>query len=229
MDIYKELLSLADHEYAQFQSRLLPNIPPERIIGVRMPEMRSFAKKIKNTSEAEEFLQALPHCSYDENMLHGLLISEKKDFQECLSSLEIFLPFIDNWAVCDCLLPKSFGKHTSELMPCIKSWFSSPEPYICRFGLHILMRHFLDGLFREEYLEIPAGVISDHYYVNMMIAWFYATALAKQWDATIPYIREKRLPLWVNNKTIQKAIESYRISPEQKEYLKRFKRRTSDK
>lgn len=229
MDIYQELLSLADHEYAQFQSRLLPNIPPERILGVRMPELRSFAKKIKNTSEAEKFLQALPHFSYDENMLHGLLISEKNDFRECLSALEMFLPFIDNWAVCDCLLPKTFGKHTSELMPCILSWVSSSEPYIRRFGLRILMRHFLDDLFREEYLEIPAGVTSDHYYVNMMIAWFYATALAKQWDAAIPYIREKRLPLWVNNKTIQKAIESYRISPEQKEYLKRFKRSTSDK
>lgn len=223
MDIKQELLSLADEEFAQFHSRLIPNIPRERIIGVRMPELRSFAKKIKNTPEAESFIKALPHCSYDENMLHGLLISEKSDFHECLSLLNAFLPYIDNWAVCDCLTPKTFGRHKSELMPEILSWVSSRETYTCRFGLRILMRYFLDDLFRPEYLEIPAKITSDQYYVNMMIAWFYATALAKQWDATIPYIRERRMSVWVNNKTIQKAVESYQIAPGQKEYLKTFK------
>ena len=165
----------------------------------------------------------LPHTYYDENILHALLVAEIKDYDTCVKEVERFLPHVDNWAVCDIFSPKVFKKNRDRLIKKIKEWTASDHPYTCRFGMEMLMMHFLDENFRPEYLEIPAAVHSEEYYVNMMIAWFYATALAKQWDAAVSYIEEKRLNPWTHNKTIQKARESYRITPEQKEYLKTLK------
>ena len=192
-------------------------------ISIRVPVLRKFAKEFAKEAECEFFLQQLPHEYYDENMLHGLLISQIKDYEECIRLTESFLPYIDNWAVCDIMSPKVFAKHKEELLAKIKTWSQSSHVYTCRFGIETLMTHYLDKEFKTEYLEIPASVRSDEYYVKMMVAWFFATALAKQWEATIPYIEQKRLAPWTHNKTIQKAIESYRISPEQKEYLRTLK------
>ena len=193
------------------------------LIGIRVPVLRKFAKEFAKEAECEYFLQQLPHEYYDENMLHGLLISQIKDYEECIRLTESFLPYIDNWAVCDIMSPKVFAKHKEELLAKIKTWSQSSHVYTCRFGIETLMTHYLDKKFKTEYLEIPASVRSDEYYVKMMVAWFFATALAKQWEATIPYIEQKRLAPWTHNKTIQKSIESYRISPEQKEYLRSLK------
>lgn len=217
------LFELQDKEYAVFQQKLTPTLPLEKFIGVRVPEVRKLAKKLTGTQTAEEFINNLPHEYYDENMLHGLLISQIKDYEECIRRFDEFLPYVDNWAVCDIPSPKIFAKNKEKLIVKIREWISSDRVYTCRFGMGMLMSFFLDGDFKKEYLEIPASVHSEEYYVNMMSAWFYATALAKQWDATIPYITEYKLDAWVHNKTIQKARESYRITSEQKEYLKGFK------
>lgn len=227
MTLDARLFQLQDTEYADFQSKLTPGIPRERFIGIRMPVLRKFARSFarKEGDAAASFLAALPHYYYDENVLHGLLLSDMKDFDSCMTALDIFLPYVDNWAVCDCMAPKSFGQHKAELLPKIREWTASDQVYTCRFGMGMLMRHFLDGDFKPEYLEIPAAVRSDEYYVNMITAWFFATALAKQWDASILYLEQNRLDTWVHNKTIQKARESFRITPEQKEYLKTLKRR----
>lgn len=224
MDIQEELFALQDEKYADFQAKLTPTIPRELFIGVRVPAVRKLAKKLYKDSEHEVFLKELPHHYYDENMLHGLLISEEKDFERCLEKTETFLPYIDNWAVCDIMSPKVFQKHKNELLEKIREWASDEHTYTCRFGIEMLMSHFLNEDFKEEYLEIPALVSSSEYYVKMMVAWFFATALAKQWDATIPYLETNRLEPWTHNKTIQKARESYRITAEQKEYLKGLKR-----
>ena len=224
--IQKMLFELQDKEYALFQAKLTPTIDPELFIGVRVPACRALAKDLykNDTEEVKRFLSKLPHKYYDENMLHGLLISEIKDFDLCISKLDAFLPFVDNWAVCDIMSPKCFKKHKTELLPHIEAWTESPEEYTIRFGLEMLMSHFLDDDFKPEHLAIAASVRSDKYYVNMMIAWFFATALAKQWDSTIGYIENNKLGEWVHNKTIQKAHESNRISDEQKQYLNRLKR-----
>jgi len=223
IDIRNRLYELQDKEYALFQAKLTPNVAPEKFIGVRIPQMRKLAKEYIKEEEHIEFMKLLPHDYYDEDMLHGLLISEMKDMDECLEELERFLPYMDNWAVCDICSPKVFKKHKPELMRNIKRWSKSDHTYICRFGIEMLMSHYLDADFEEEYLEIPMVATSDEYYVKMMVAWFYATALAKQWDATIPYIENNRLAEWTHNKTIQKACESYRITDEQKAYLKTLK------
>ena len=224
MEIQKKLFELQDIGYAEFQSKLTPTVPRETFIGVRVPEVRKLAKSYSKDKECLEFLKKLPHQYYDENMLHGLLLSEMKDYDACISAVDIFLPYVDNWAVCDIKAPKVFKKHKEELLEKIKIWATSDQVYTCRFGLEMLMTHFLDEDYKPEYLEIAAGVHSEEYYVNMMIAWFFATALAKQWDTTIPYITENRLSEWVHNKTIQKARESYRITDEQKKFLKGLKR-----
>lgn len=221
--ILDRLFDMKDDGYADFQAKLTPTVPREKFIGVRVPKLRQFAKSIKGTPEADEFTMELPHQYYDENMLHSLLISQIKDLDTCLDAVERFLPFVDNWAVCDILSPKIFAKHPDDVLERIKVWISSDEIYTCRFGMEMLMSFYLDERFRPEYLEMPANVISEEYYVNMMIAWFFATALAKQWDSTIPYIESKRMGKWVHNKTIQKAIESYRITDEQKKYLRSLK------
>lgn len=223
MEITKRLFELQDEKYADFQAKLTPGIPRESFIGVRVPQVRTLAKSYYKDLESADFLQELPHQYYDENMLHGLVLSEMKDFEACVKAVDAFLPYVDNWAVCDIMSPKVFRKHKEELLPVIKRWVASDQVYTCRFGIEMLMSHYLDQDYKPEYLEIVAAVRSEEYYVNMMIAWFFATALAKQWDTVIPYIEENRLEPWVHNKTIQKARESYRITPEQKEYLKGLK------
>ena len=223
MNIKEELLALQDISYADFQAKLTPNIPRDLFIGVRVPEARKLAKRIIGDPETSKFLRDLPHRYYDENMVHGLLISEMKDYDACIEAVDEFLPYVDNWAVCDIMSPKIFKKNKIVLLEKIKEWSKSEEEYTCRFGLEMLMSHFLDDDFKPEYLEIPLSVNNDEYYVKMMIAWFFATALAKQWDATIKHIEDQRLDTWTQNKAIQKARESKRITPKQKEYLKSLK------
>ena len=223
MDIVTKLMKLQDRSFADFQAKLLPTIDRSSIIGVRIPILRDIAKELLRNGEAADLMKTLPHRFFEENLLHGIFISEMKDFDECLAETERFLPFVDNWAVCDTMSPKSFKKNREKLLVKIKSWAKSSDVYTCRFGIKMLMSHFLDGDFRGEFLQIPAAVKSDEYYVNMMIAWFFATALAKQWDPTVKYLENKRLSPWVHNKTIQKAIESFRITAEQKIYLKGLK------
>ena len=225
MDIQRKLFELQDQEYAAFQSKLTPTVPREKFIGVRVPEVRKLAKKYSKDPESQEFLQTLPHEYYDENMLHSLILSEIKDYECCVSLVDAFLPYVDNWAVCDIMSPKIFKKNKDKLLDKIDEWSRSKHTYTCRFGLEMLMTHFLDEDFQPEYLELAAKIRSEEYYVNMMIAWFLATALAKQWDAAIGYIEQDRLDTWVHNKTIQKARESYRITKDQKEYLKTLKKK----
>jgi len=224
MDIIREkLFELRDEKYADFQSKLTPGIDKELFIGVRVPNVRKLAKELKNAPEAEVFLTELPHKYYDENMLHGLLVSDIKDYEKCIEEVDKFLPYVDNWAVCDIMSPKVFKKHKTELIGKIREWSASDLTYTSRFGIEMLMSFYLDEDFKEEYLEIPLAQKSEEYYVKMMLAWFYATSLAKQWDATVKVIEEKKLSDWVHNKTIQKAKESYRITDEQKEYLNSLK------
>lgn len=224
MKIQKELFSLQDKEYMKFLSKVTPNVSEDTIIGVRIPEIRKLAKKLVKNNEYEDFLKELPHKYYDENLLHGAIISESKDFEKCIKLLDNFLPFVDNWAVCDTISPKIFKKYKKELIEKIKEWSQSDKTYTCRFGVEMLMTHFLDEDFKKEYLEMVANIHSEEYYVKMVIAWFFATALAKQWDYAVIYLENNRLDVWVHNKTIQKARESLRISLEKKEYLKKLKR-----
>lgn len=225
MNIQKELFKLQNKKYAEFQAKLTPTVAREKFIGVRVPDVRKLAKAIYKDGAYEDFLKQLPHEYYDEDMLHGLILSEIKGYEVCVAAVDEFLPYVNNWAVCDIMSPKVFRKHKTELIEKIKEWAASKETYTCRFGMEMLMSHFLDEDFKAEYLKIPASVRSEEYYVNMMTAWFFATALAKQWDATIPYIENNKLDVWTHNKTIQKARESYRITDEQKEYLKGLKRK----
>lgn len=224
MDIQKRLLELSDEKNADFSAKLTPGIDREKFLGVRIPASRKLAKEIIKGNEHKDFLNNLPHKYYDENILHSILISEIKDYDECIKYIDDFLPYVDNWAVCDTMSPKAFKNEHERLMNDILRWVDSDQTYTIRFGLKILMAHFLDNDFKKEYLEIPAKIKSDEYYINMMIAWFYATALAKQWDSTIVYIENGVLDKWVHNKAIQKARESYRITAEQKEYLKSLKK-----
>lgn len=223
MKIYKELEAIKEKEYAAFQARLIPSIDPSTIMGIRVPKLRALAKSYIKDQECQDFLASLPHAYYDENMLHGILVSEIKDFDTCIDKLEAFLPYVDNWAVCDIMSPRIFKKHKEELLDRIKLWISSDQTYTCRFGLEMLMTHFLDDDFKPDYLDLVAGLRSQEYYVNMMIAWFFATALTKQWEASLPYIEARSLDDWTHNKAIQKARESLRISKERKDYLKGLK------
>ena len=222
-EIRQGLFALKDEKYKEFQKKLIPTVDENTVIGVRTPVLRKYAKDVSGTPGAVIFMQTLPHEYYEENNLNGMLIETMKDYDECITYLDEFLPYVDNWAVCDIFSPKVFRKNKDKLIDKIREWTASGHSYTCRFGMGMLMTHFLDEDFRVEYLEIPATVHSEEYYVNMMIAWFYATELAKQWDATIGYIEDQRLDTWTHNKTIQKARESYRITPEQKEYLKTLK------
>ena len=225
MEIQKELFLRQDKEYMKFLSKLTPNVSEDTIIGVRIPEIRKLAKKLVKNNEYEDFLKELPHKYYDENLLHGAIISESKDFEKCIKLLDNFLPFVDNWAVCDTISPKIFKKHKKELIEKIKEWSQSDKTYTCRFGVEMLMTHFLDEDFKKEYLEIVANIHSEEYYVKMVVAWFFATALAKQWDYAVIYLENNRLDVWVHNKTIQKARESLRILEDKKGYLKGLKRK----
>ena len=222
-EIQKHLFELQDMAYRDFHSRLMPDIAKETIIGIRVPVLRKYAKSIAGTELSEKFIKELPHHYYEENNLHMMLITRIKDYDKCLSEVERFLPYIDNWATCDFPAPKCFENHKEELLPVIKRWIASGETYTIRYGIGMLMRLYLDADFDPEYVKLVAEVKSDEYYVNMMIAWYMATALAKQWDAVIPYIEEHRMSDWVHRKTIQKAVESYRITDEQKRYLKGYR------
>lgn len=221
--LQKQLFELQDLKYRDFHSKLLPGIDKEKIIGIRTPQLRKFAKEFAKTKEADLFLQDLPHTYYEENNLHMMLVSWMKDYGACLKEVRRFLPYIDNWATCDLPLPKCFEKHKTELLPEIQSWIMDMHTYTIRYGIGVLMRLYLDEAFLPKFPELVAQVRSEEYYVNMMIAWYMATALAKQWETIIPYIEQKKLPEWVHRKTIQKAVESYRITPEQKAYLKTFR------
>ncbi len=222
-EIRDRLFSLQDAKYRELQIRILPNLEPESIIGVRTPELRQMAKELAVREETGAFLKDLPHRYFDENQLHAFILSGMKDYTACMEALERFLPYVDNWATCDQMSPKVFRKHRMELLGSIRKWIASDQAYTIRFGIGMLMEHYLDGDFDPAYPEMAAGVRSGEYYVNMMTAWYFATALAKQYDAVIPYIENRRLDPWTHNKAIQKAIESYRITPEQKEYLKTLK------
>lgn len=225
--IQEKLFSLQDKKYKEFSSKLIPTVNTDLIIGVRTPDLRNLAKQLSNTQEANDFLEQLPHHYTEEYNLHGLLIERIKDFDVAVAYLDKFLPYVDNWATCDIVSPKGFKKHTPELLPKIKEWINSDKTYTIRFGIEMLMSFYLDDEFQSEYLDLVADVKSEEYYVKMMVAWFFATALAKQYDSTLPFIQKNRLAVWTHNKTIQKAVESYRITPEQKEYLKSLKIKNS--
>ena len=219
------LFSHQDLKYRDFQCKLMPTVDPDTVIGVRTPELRKFSKELGKMPEVAEFLKSLPHKYYEENNLHGFLVENMKDYDMCITSVDEFLPYVDNWATCDLMSPKVFKKHLPELLDKIKIWLSSDRIYTIRFAIEMLMSFYLDSEFKPEYLDLVASVRSEEYYVNMMIAWYFATALAKQYDAALPYIEEQRLDKWTHNKTIQKTIESYRITEEQKAYLRARKRK----
>ena len=221
--IQKQLFNLKDSKYKEFTAKLTPTISSEKFIGVRVPELRQLSKQLSQ-NDIDKFLTSLPHEYYDENLLHSILLCSVKPFEKSLNYVENFLPFVDNWAVCDTLIPKIFGKEKTKLLEKINEWILSKNTFKIRFGIKMLMTHFLDSDFKKEYLHLAANIKSDEYYVNMMIAWFFATALAKQWDDTIELIKQKKLSAWVHNKTIQKACESFRITSEQKVLLKTLKR-----
>lgn len=222
-ELQKSLFELQDLKYRDFHAKLLPGIEKEKIIGIRTPILRKFAREFAKTQDAQEFLQELPHQYYEENNLHLMLVTQIRDYEKCLEEVTRFLPYIDNWATCDLPLPKCFEKHKDELIMDVKNWINSKDTYIIRYGIGVLLRLYLDEGFKDEYPKLVAGVISDEYYVNMMIAWYFATALAKQWDTVIGYLERRKLSEWVHRKTIQKAVESYRITKEQKEYLKELR------
>lgn len=222
-DILQHLFSLQDEPYRQFQCKLMPTVDPETVIGVRTPALRAYARKLAGTPEAEAFLNQLPHRYYEENNLHAFLLEQCRDYDGSIAQLERFLPYVDNWATCDSMCPKVLGKHPGRLLGQIKRWIKSDQTYTVRYGLGLLMRFYLDDSFQPEILELAAGVRSEEYYINMMVAWFFATALAKQYEAALVYLQDRRLAVWVHNKTIQKAVESYRITPEQKAFLRTLK------
>ena len=223
MDIQAELLKLQDKKYGQFQQKLLPAVAADSIIGVRTPELRQMAKALLKSDGAAAFLTALPHKFFEENQLQAFMIASIKDYDLCLRELKAFLPYVDNWATCDQMSPKVFKKHRAALLPEIKIWLQSSHTYTKRFAIKMLMDHFLDEDFDLSYLELVAAVRSEEYYVNMMIAWYFATALAKQYEAALPFIEKKRLAVWTHNKAIQKARESYRVSVTAKAYLQQLK------
>lgn len=222
-EIRTELKSLQDVKYREMQVRIIPTVKPESVVGVRTPELRRMAQKYAQAEDVDVFLNDLPHAFFEENQLHAFILSGMKDYDACLEKLNRFLPYVDNWATCDQMSPKVFRKHRKELLNSIREWIRSKEPYTIRFGIGMLMEHYLDGDFDPAYPEMAAGVRSEEYYVNMMTAWYFATALAKQYDAVLPYIEEHRLDDWTHNKAIPKAIESYRIAPERKDYLRTLK------
>jgi 3-methyladenine DNA glycosylase AlkD len=218
------LFAQQDLQYKAFHTKLMPTIHPDTVIGVRIPVLRRMAKELYGTQEAAAFLGRLPHTYYEENNLHAFLIARIPDFDTCVATLNRFLPYVNNWATCDSLRPICFKKHHRELLPWIRKWIVSDAPYTVRFGIEMLMIYYLDEYFTPDYLDWVANIQSEEYYVNMMIAWYFATALSKQWAAVVPYLEGECLPAWIHNKTIQKAIESYRITAEQKTYLRTLRR-----
>lgn len=219
-DVRKRLFEMQDTGYRDFHARLILTVEKEKIIGIRTPILRKFAKEFGKTEESELFLKVLPHQYYEENNLHGLLIEQIRDYDKCLEELERFLPFIDNWATCDLLALHMMKKHRDIFIREVFRWIESDQPYTIRFGISMLMRHYLDEEFKTEYPEKVAAIRSEEYYVNMMRAWYFATALAKQYENVLPFLEKRQMDVWTHTKTIQKAIESYRITSEQKEYLR---------
>lgn len=224
-EIQKRLFELRDEKYRDFQVKLIPSVDPAAVIGVRTPELRRLAKELSKRDDIDAFLDALPHEYFDENQLHAFIISALKDYDQCIEKTEIFLPYINNWATCDQLSPKVFAKHKPELLKHIDRWLDSGLTYTVRFGTGMLMEHFLGDDFDVSYMDKVAAIRSDEYYINMMTAWYFATALAKQYDAALAVLLDNRLDVWTHNKTIQKAIESRRITDEQKAYLRTLKRK----
>ncbi|SCW67324.1 3-methyladenine DNA glycosylase AlkD [Eubacterium ruminantium] len=222
-EIIKELFNKQDIKYRDFQAKLIPSKTADDMIGVRTPELRKYAKELLKREDIGGFLEILPHEYFDEDQLHAFIISGIKDYDKCMQEVDKFLPFVDNWATCDQLSPKVFKKHRTELLKQINKWIKSKETYTVRFAIRMLMEHFIDEDYDVKYTEMVAKIRSDEFYINMMIAWYFATALAKQYDAVLPFIEEKKLDKWTHNKAIQKSVESYRITPEQKEYLKTLK------
>ena len=226
MDSIKEkLFKLQDKEYRKIQVKTITNIDPDTIIGVRTPELKKLANEMFKSGNYKSFIEDLPHKYFDENQLHAFIISKIKNYDECLDAFNKFLPYIDNWATCDQSCPNAFKKNSDKLIKEIKVWINSKKTYTIRFAIRMLMRNYLDDNYKEEYLGLVSKIRSKEYYVNMMIAWFFATALAKRYDDTIKYIENEKLDIWTHNKTIQKAIESYRITIEQKEYLRSLKKK----
>ena len=222
-DIQKRLFELRDEKYRDFQVKLIPTADPAKVIGVRTPELRRLAKELSKKDDIDIFLDALPHDHFDENQLHAFILSGMKDYDRCMGSVCRFLPFVDNWATCDQMSPKVFGKNKDDLLVHIKDWLRSDKTYTVRFAVGMLMEHFLGDDYDVSYPEMVAEIRSDEYYVNMMRAWYFATALAKQYDSAVRFIEEKKLDKWTHNKAIQKSVESYRITPEQKAYLRSLK------
>lgn len=218
--VFQRLSELSDPTYRDFHAGLIPNISPETILGVRVPALRKLARELRGSAEAQEFMAALPHEYYDENCLHGLLINDIRDFGATVSALDAFLPYVDNWAVCDLISPHSFKSRPPELAAHVRRWLESSHSYTVRFGIGVLMSFYLDVGFEPAQLEAVAERCCEEYYVNMMVAWYFATALAKQPEAALPYIENRRLSRWTHNKAIQKSIESRRIPDETKAYLK---------
>lgn len=225
MNITERLFFMQDVSYQSFMCKLMPTVNPDTVIGIRTPALRKLARELYGTAEAQVFMAELPHKYFDENNLHSYLIAQMKDYEACMAEVNRFLPYIDNWATCDGLSPKIFKKHLPELFEQIKVWIASDKTYTVRFAIGMLMQFYLDEAFDAHYPDLVAAVKSEEYYVNMMIAWYFATALAKQYDAVLPYLEEKKLDKWTHNKTIQKAIESYRLTDEQKKYLRGLKRK----
>ena len=223
MTLYRRLAEVKDDAYREFLAKLVPNIPKETILGVRTPEMRKIAKEVFESAERDAFLNDLPHKYYEENLIHFFVLAMIRDFNECVRRVEAFLPYVDCWPASDQATPKSFRKNHEKLLPYIEKWIASDHVYTARFGLRMLMNEFLDADFKEEYLALAASKQGEDYYLKMMIAWFFATALAKRYDETVPYLEQHRLDEWVHKKAIQKAIESFRVSDAHKEYLKRLR------
>ncbi|MBR4575504.1 MAG: DNA alkylation repair protein [Lachnospiraceae bacterium] len=222
-DIRKRLQALSDEKYRDFQIPVIATVRADRVIGVRTPELRKLAKEISKREDIGDFLSTLPHDYFDEDQLHAFVISGMKDYDECIRQLDRFLPYVDNWATCDQMSPKVFAKNRAALIPKTDEWLSSGHTYTVRFGIGMLMEHFLDDDFDVKYLKKVAAIRSDEYYINMMIAWYFATALAKQYETALPFIEGQKMDAWTHNKAIQKCVESNRIRPEQKEYLKKLK------
>lgn len=220
MTLYDRLIEVKDDAYREFQIKLVPNIPPETVIGVRTPEMRKIAKEVFSSPDRDAFLSDLPHWYYEENLIHFFVISMIRDYDECVQAVETFLPYVDCWPVSDQATPKSFAKNHQKLLPYIRKWIASEHVYTARFGIRMLMNEFLGDDFRTEYPELVADKKCEDYYLKMMIAWYFATALAKKYDETVPFLEERRLDEWVHKKAIQKALESYRVSEEHKECLR---------
>lgn len=224
-DIYNELIKNQDTGYRDMQITIIPTVNADSIIGVRTPVLRQLAKEFSRRDDISSFLGNLPHRFFEENQLHAFILSTMKDCSECIKLVDEFLPYVDNWATCDQMSPKIFRKNKELLLEYVEKWMKSDLTYVKRFAIGMLMEHFLDEDFKTVYLSKVSKIRSDEYYVNMMTAWYFATALAKQYEAALPFIEKHKLDKWTHNKSIQKAVESYRITPEQKEYLKTLKRK----